>query len=216
MAEFHKVMSVDFSKIAFSKTKTTSNKKFLSVYYNKQNLGLKLPSLRIPFDSKINQYDQLEINVSLYKNEDIIEKLQKLDEYMLDFCKENNWVSSDNVRYVPMLKKSVNGNFPPTIKMKIPVKDGEVKTLFFDENKKKIDISTREQVTEHMKKGVYIQSAIECVGVWVMGNSFGLSWKTEQIRINSRPFEQQDEGYAFWSDSEDSDKSNLELLIDDE
>jgi len=217
MTEFHKIMAVDFSKLAFSKSKTSSNRKFLSVYYNKQNLGLKLPSLRIPFNSKINTFDQLEINVSLGNNDELIEKIKELDEYMVDFCAKNNWISGEGYKYVPVLKKSYNNDFPPTVKMKIPLKDGEVKTLFFDETKKKMDLKTREEVVSHMKKGVYIQSAIECVGVWIMGQSFGLSWKAEQIRIISKPEEvSKEEEYAFWSGSEDSDKSNIELLIDDD
>lgn len=214
--EFYKVTDIDFSQLAFSKTKNSSGKRFINAYYNKKILGLKFPPLKIPFDSKINMYDQLEINVSLGINEDLIESVKNLDEEMVKFADENKWFKDENYKYTPTLKESSNGDFPPTIKMKIPVNNGVVKTTFFDENKKKINISTRNDVVNLMKKATVIQTAIECVGVWFIGEKFGLAWKAEQIRIISKPEQfNREEEYGFCSSSSDDDKSDTELLIED-
>lgn len=219
--EFTKINEIDLSKIKFSRTKNSSGFRFISAFYNKKSIGLKFPSLRIPFDSKVNKYNQLEINVSLDKNEELINKITDLDNQMKLFAVENKWFNSNvEYDYTPMLKKS-NSDYPPSIKMKIPIKDSVISTTFYDENKKKITVDNYNDVEDLMTKGTNIQSAIQCVGVWFNDDKFGLSWKAEQIRIMSKPEIKQEsnnnqEDYAFCSDSEEDENSDVDLLIDDD
>lgn len=215
--EFHKITDIDFSEIKFSKTKSSSGRRFILAYYNKKILGIKFPSLRIPFDSRVNQFGQLELNVSLGNNEVLINKIKDLDTQMQDFCKTNNWFTEEVIpSYTPMLKEANNGNFPPTIKFKVPNKDNIIKTIFYDENKQVIDIKNENQVVDLMTKGTRIQSAIECVGVWFNDNKYGLAWKAEQIRVMSKPEENVNvnEDYSFISSDEEI--SDTDLLIDDD
>lgn len=209
---FINVADFDSTKLKFSKSKNTSGRRFILAYYDKKSFGLKFPQLRIPFDSKVNQYGQLEVNVSLGSNTELIDTLNVLDEQMKIFAEEHSW---GDVEYCPMVKESTNGDYPPTIKMKIPVKDGIVKTSFYDISKKRLPADTEEDVVKLMKKGAYIQTAIGCVGVWFNDERFGLTWKAEQIRIMSSPEPDPTPGNTFFCSDTDSEVSDLELLIED-
>lgn len=201
------------SEIKFSRAKSNSGRRFIVAYYNKKNLALKLPKLRIPFDSRVNQFDQLEINVSLGSNQELIDKIKDLDEKMIEFALEHNWFNGKAFDYTPTLKESKNNQFPPTLRIKVPNKDNVIKTLFFNKDKTKIEINDETDVVSIMKKGTHVQTAIECVGVWINESKFGLSWKAEQVRIISKP-EEINEEYTF-DDSDDEEISDTELLIDD-
>ncbi len=215
--EYHKINTVNFSDLKFSKSKKSSGLRFVIVYLNKNKVGLKLPSLRIPFDSKVNQFGQLEVNLCLNNEGALIEKLKELDECMLKFAEEHNWfegIPKEEIKYTPMIKESANGNFPPTIKIKIPYKDNVVGTIFYDTDKTVISVDDQEAAAKLLSKNKRIQTAIECVGVWINNNKFGLSWKAEQIRFlkDAPPVPQEPE---FDSDSEYSGMSDSELLIEE-
>lgn len=214
--EYHKINTVDFSELKFSKTKKTSQLRFVIVYLNKKKLGLKLPTLKIPFDSNVNQFGHLELNLSLDNDSVLIEKLKKLDNCMIKFADENNWfegIAKEDIKYTPVIKESMNGNYPPTIKIKIPYKDNVVGTVFYDTEKTVIPVDDQQQAAKLLSKNKKIQTAIDCVGVWIKDNKFGLSWKAEQIRILKDNVEPD---FEFDSDSEFSGMSNSELLIEEE
>ena len=209
------INTVDFSQLKFPRQKSNSGTRFISAFYNKKALGLKLPKLRIPFDSQLSRYGQLEFNISLGNNQEIIDKFYELDNQMVKFAEEFSWVE-ESCEYVPTLKESKNSEFPPTIRIKIPKKDNTIKTLFFDKEKKKVDTLTNEDVLALLTKGTHILSAIECVGVWFNDERFGLSWKAEQVRIVESPStKKSSEDYAFEDDSDIDSLSDTELLIDD-
>lgn len=216
--EYHKINTVDFEELKFSKTKKSTGLRFVLVYLNKKKLGLKLPTLRIPFDSKVNQFGHLEVNLSLDNNKEIIEKLQKLDNSMLKFAEENKWfegIAKESINYTPMVKESNTGDYPPTIKIKIPYKDNVVSTVFYDADKNVIPVDDQESAAELLSKNKRIQTAIECVGVWINNDRFGLSWKAEQIRILKDQPMVQEPDIEFDSDSEYSSMSDADLLIEE-
>lgn len=216
--EYHKINNVDFNELKFSKTKKSTGLRFVIVYLNKKKVGLKLPTLRIPFDSKVNQFGHLEVNLSLGTDKTLIEKLQTLDQCMLKFAEENKWfegIAKEDLQYTPMIKESTNGNFPPTIKVKIPYKENVVGTVFYDADKTVIPVDDQESAADLLSKNKKIQTAIECVGVWINNNRFGLSWKAEQIRILKDEPVSQEPDFEFDSDSECSGMSDTELLIEE-
>lgn len=211
--DYYKINEVDFSKLGFSKTKKKEGLRFLKVFVNKKNLGLKIPTSRIPFNSKVNNFGNLEVVLSL-ENQEVITKLKELNENMMEYAKNNDWFDErTDIEFSSSIRE--NGDFPPLFKVKIPVKDEEVQTIFYDKKNNLISgINTQEQATEYLTKNTKIQMCIDCVGVWINGNKFGLSWKAHQIKIVSSP-QPEDEEAVFESDSEDdSSDSDVKLLID--
>jgi hypothetical protein len=212
---FIEVNKVDFSALKFSNTKQTAGRRFLNMYYLKKNLGLKLPKLRIPFDTKVSNYGQLEVNFSLGDNQELIKKIKDLDSKMVVFAEENNWHNGE-CEYTPMLKLSKNNAFPPTIRIKIPLKNDTIEAKFFDSEKVQLSIKNSDDVCNLLVKGTHALSAIQCLGIWFNADRWGLTWKVCQIRLEKIGKREVLEDSCFMSDSDNSIDSDTELLIQDE
>lgn len=205
---FVKITDVNCSEFKFSKTKQTAGRRFISLFYNKQNLSVKLPKLRIPFDTKLSNYGQLEVNFSLGDNSDLIKKIKEIDAKMVVYCEELSWNSAE-CEYCPMLKVSKNNAYPPTVRIKIPIKNDTIETDFFDNDGTELDIKDASGVTQLLTRGNYALSAIECVGVWFNSEKWGLSWKLVQLKTSENKKEVL-EACAF---DTDSDAESLDSLL---
>jgi hypothetical protein len=214
MTTYHKLENFDPTQLKFSKTKQSSGRRFINVFYDKQSLGIKLPQLRLPFNTELNRWNQLEISMSL-DDPEMIKKISSIDEAIKKFSQELRWFTG-NVEYCPMLKQCSSGKYSPTIKMKIPVKDSVIQTSFFDlaNSKESINVESINDVPKLLQKNTKIKSVIECVGVWIIEGRFGLSWKAVQVGIFPRTCDE-DVDYIFTSDSNVSN-SDIELLIESE
>lgn len=209
-----KIEDIDFKNLKFSSTKKTTGMRFLQVYDEKKNLDIKLPKLRIPFNTKLNLYNQLELNISLGSNTGLIDKFKEFDEQMIQFAKDQNWGLEEPFEYTPILKVS-KGDYPPTLRIKFSIKDNIVDTLFYDESNKKMQVNTATDVIGLLKIGVEVYTLISCVGVWLKdSNKFGITFKVSQVKISAKKKEEPiNEEYLFESD--DDDFPDSELLIDE-
>lgn len=202
-----KIEQLNFNEIKFSSTKKTSGLRFIQVFLDKKPLDIKLPKLRLPFDCKLNLYGQLELNMCLGTNESLIKKIEEFDELIQ--VSSSKWISQEGI-YTPMLKKT--DNYSPTIKVKFSLKNDEVDTVFYDSDRKKMNVKTVEDVVSILKKGSYVKTVISCVGVWIKDQEkYGVTWKLAQIQVFNNLEEKNDE-YVFESD--DDLNSDVELLID--
>lgn len=208
-SQFIKITDVNSAEFKFSKTKQTSGRRFLSLFYNKKNLNVKLPKLRIPFDTKLSNYGQLEVNFSLGDNTELINKIKEIDAKMIVFAEEMSWNSTE-CEYCPMLKVSKNNAYPPTVRIKIPIKNEVVDADFFDSEGAELGINSSEGVCDLLTKGTYALSAIECVGVWFNSDKWGLSWKLVQLRLSQNKKEEALDSCAF---DTDSDNESLDSLL---
>ena len=91
--------------------------------------------------------------------------------------------------YTPTLKysKDKEGNvlsYPPNIKVKLPKRNGEWDTKFYDLNGTPFK---GVPVEDMIVKGTQITAIIECGGVWFAGSKFGLTWRAKQIAIHKLP-----------------------------
>lgn len=217
MSNYKKIQEFNFSDLKFSRTKKNEGLRFISVYYEKKPVEIKLPTLRIPFNSSVDKYGKLAFNISLGKDEELINKVEELDEAMCKFACSNGWFDSE-FDYVHTLKRSKNNQYPPTLNIKVPVRDNLVKTSFYNNKKEIIEgVNTLNEAAEYLKKGTRVQTAIECVGAWFNGNRYGLSWKAVQVKILSTEVEGEDEqGDYLFESSDEEDKSDVELLIEEE
>lgn len=212
---FHKFTDVKLNELKFPKTKQTTGNRFLSVFYNKKKLGVKLPKLRIPFDTKVSTFGSIELNLSLGANQDLIDKVEEIDRQIVAFAEEHGWNTEEDTEYVPMLKKSSGNAYPPTIRVKIQVKDGVIGSTFFDENKQEIEVKNEEEICELLPKSTMVLTALECTGIWFMNGRYGISWKLVQARVEKpKPVEECLEDLAFDSDSQGESLSG-ECLVDE-
>ena len=131
--------------------------------------------------------------------------LEQLDELMINEGVKNSkaWFKADlnkeviKAFYTPTLKysKDKEGNvlsYPPNIKVKLPKRNGEWDTKFYD---LKGTPYKNVPVEDLIVKGTQITAIIECGGVWFAGSKFGLTWRAKQIAIHKLPEKMND--FAF-------------------
>lgn len=131
--------------------------------------------------------------------------LEQLDEMMINEGVKNSkaWFKADLNRevikafYTPTLKysKDKEGNvlsYPPNMKVKLPKRNGEWDTKFYD---LKGTPYKGVPVEDLIVKGTQITAIIECGGVWFAGSKFGLTWRAKQIAIHKLPEKMSD--FAF-------------------
>jgi hypothetical protein len=123
--------------------------------------------------------------------------LEQLDELMINEGVKNSkaWFKADlnkeviKAFYTPTLKysKDKEGNvlsYPPNIKVKLPKRNGEFDTKFYDLNGTPYKGVPIEDL---LVKGIQVTAIIECGGVWFAGSKFGLTWRAKQIAIHKLP-----------------------------
>ena len=123
--------------------------------------------------------------------------LEQMDELMINEGVKNSkaWFKADlnkeviKAFYTPTLKysKDKEGNvlsYPPNIKVKLPKRNGEWDTKFYDLNGTPYK---GVPVEDMIVKGTQIAAIIECGGVWFAGSKFGLTWRAKQIAVHKLP-----------------------------
>jgi hypothetical protein len=127
--------------------------------------------------------------------------------------------------YTPSLKysKDKEGNvlsYPPNIKVKLPKRNGEWDTKFYDLNGTPFK---GVPVEDMIVKGTQITAIIECGGVWFAGSKFGLTWRAKQIAIHKLPekmgefaFKGLSAAPAPQADEEDEEDGDEKTEIDDD
>jgi len=123
--------------------------------------------------------------------------LEQMDALMIEEGVKNSkaWFKADlnkeviKAFYTPSLKysKDKEGNvlsYPPNIKVKLPKRNGEWDTKFYDLNGTPYK---GVPVEDLIVKGTQITAIIECGGVWFAGSKFGLTWRAKQIAIHKLP-----------------------------
>ena len=212
VSEIYKISDVDFTELKFSKNTNNSSRRFVAVYYNKKPLTVKLPQLRVPFQCRVNDYDQLEVNLSLGRNEELIKVFKNIDQQMKNFAIENNWFIDNDFEYSNTLRESDSG-YPPTIRLKINNKSGVINTTIYDKSKKKLNVESYSDIISYIPKGSMVYTAMECVGVWFNNKRFGLTWKANQFRVMNSVY---DDNFIVISSDEEDNIPDSDLLIDDE
>lgn len=213
-----KLQNVDFSNLKFSSSRNKTGRRFVGAFYDKKPLVVAFPKLRIPFNSQVSQYGALEFSLTTDKKDDLVANLTKLDKQMETFAKELGWFDDDNYRYNPVLKVSQKGNYAPTIKFKIPKKDGEITTHFYDADKKPITVNDDSDVLNLLQANSNVVCIVECGGAWfsvINGvQNYGLYWKVTHLRVYPNENKQSLRDYIF-EESEDDLETPEDYLFDE-
>ena len=154
-----------------------------------------------------------------------LQEFKKVLEQMDELKNSKAWFKADlnkeviKAFYTPSLKysKDKEGNvlsYPPNIKVKLPKRNGEWDTKFYDLNGTPFK---GVPVEDMIVKGTQITAIIECGGVWFAGSKFGLTWRAKQIAIHKLPekmgefaFKGLGSAPAPQEDEEDGDEKEIE------
>ena len=156
-----------------------------------------------------NTYDMsLQFPTSEYANADtsaFLENMKSFEERIKSDAITNSkeWfgktkMSSDviDALWTPMLKypkDKESGEFdmsrPPTLRVKIPVWQGEWKCELYDANRTQIfpDSSMPDRTPLNIiSKGANIATVIQCGGIWFANGKFGITWKLFQCVVKPK------------------------------
>lgn len=166
----------------------------------KKRFTIQTPALSMPFgvsayrekpDAEIQSYS---IDVSFRNLEsdpklsEFLTRMRELDVHMIQSSVANSkaWFgkqkSKDTLEdnYRKLIKDHPEGKYPPVMKIKIPMQNGQPSCMFFDENRQPVPI-------DYLTKGTTIKLILEMDRVWFVNNTFGVTWRAAQGAVVSRP-----------------------------
>ena len=229
----------NLDNVSYSEPKSLSNGgKAVYVNFNNGPVVLQTQKMKCPFgmskfDGDYPKYT-LEMSFAGMDNNESLEtfynKMSSFDEKLVSDGVVNSmpWFKKKKMKeevvsafYTPQVKLSKdketgepNGKYPPTLKVKLPWRDGKFTCDVYDAKKERVDADLSEVLT----KGTTVQALIQCVGLWFAGGKYGCSWKIVQLKVTKQSAIS---GYAFIADSDDDadadavDDADQENLVED-
>lgn len=225
--------NIDTSKVAFSQPRVLDNgAKLVYLNYGGGRLSIQTPWMSMPW--KMGAYlegDYPKYSVDLTfkgmdENPDLQgfhDKLIELEDKIIEGGVENSvsWfkkktASKDVVDalFSRIVKVSTDrdtgepdGKWPPTMKLKVPRRDGVWETKVSDKSGKIYDINNKESgdnLEDLFVKNTRMRAIIQCVGLWVASGSYMCQWKLTKAEVEVPESSGQHE---FLADSDDEDNN---------
>ena len=216
----------DIKNVEFSDVKGTKDRKMVYVNYKnkdtKNRIILQTPQMSLPYGCTVYEKDNGDckyvINFSYgnIENNPIFDVFNNLDKLILETAGQESlaWLGKKKVskvieeKYSKLVSYSKdketgepNTRYPPTLKVTIPIKNGEVDCSFYNK-KEKIEVKP-EDLKTILSKGSKAKALIEPSVLW-LGTNISCTWKIVQIQVEST--ESLNE-YAF-NDSDDEDETD--------
>jgi hypothetical protein len=132
---------------------------------------------------------------------DFLARMRQLDEELLSVAvaRSPEWfgkkMGKDVVKEFmrKLVKDPSNPQYAPTMKVKVPIVNGEPACQFFDENRQPVGI-------DYITKGTTAMMILELSpSVWFVNKNFGVSWRLAQLAVMSKPGRL--DGFAFVADT---------------
>lgn len=195
----------DVSKVTLGAVKTLDNGgKTVYVSYDGKPMILQTPEMVAPFglskfetDKGVPKYS---IDLSFKDREKrkglqaFYDNMLKLNDVMIQqglensmswFRKKHNTTDVVEALFNPTIKfpkdkmtGEITDKYPPTFKISLPVnKEGQFTCDVYNNNCELIDLKDIDV------KGANVTAIIRCMGVWLAGGKFGITWKVVQLRV---------------------------------
>lgn len=195
------------------KNKSGGKQAYVSTTDSKNKVYVQFPAMMSPFG--ISAYKDpgsgqiLSYNVDLSfrdaennpKVADCLNMIEYLDSSLLKHATENSeaWfgkkLSEEMVaEFMRPLLRNSNPEYPPSVRLKIPVVNGMETCRFFDDQKNEVSLEYAS------KKGSVLMVICEISPIWFVSKSFGMTLKALQIAAVKVPNQLND--YAFMDDGD--------------
>ena len=203
-AEFRIIPTEEFDVSCITATEPKKKNERLQSYllYNSGMFHVETNIGRAPFGVKAfeagDKSDKTDysLNISLEHDDNLIDGLTKLDEYMIDFAVEHSMIifkkkytpaQREVVRamYTSSVKKSEGGDYPPRIAPKIQKKSSTDLTpalLFYHSEEEEVEIESFSQLEKLVPKGARVK-AIVSLRPWFVSGRFGVNLTIQQILV---------------------------------
>jgi hypothetical protein len=236
-----KAANIDTTKFKISNVIKVNKYSGKSVYasYGGAIMRVQLPKMDLPFG--VSKYTNPESGDTKYsldlsmKDADpkVLSNFEEMENVILDYAEKNSLELFKKKRskeilkefYKPFIKYheedgELSDKYPPRFKAKLWTTGNEFSVDVYDSEK--IDGKypkmkmTLENSDEVITGGSKCEAIIQCSGLWVVGDSFGISWSAVQIKLyknNSALV-----GYAFQEeeDEEEVDESPVDSSFNED
>lgn len=218
------------NKINFADNIRTNKYSGKSVYVNYDNgpFRIQMPKMSLPFGVSVyknpetgEEKHSLELSWSDVKPE-LFEKFKKFEDSIIDYVEKNSkeFFKKQKSRVVLeelyqsylKIEKDEDGNlvekYAPRLKVKMYVDGNNFNVDAYDSEKvngkyPKIHLN-KDNINDYISKGSKLETILQCSGLWVVDQKFGVSWVLVQAKVYKN--ENKLVGYAFDdSDVEEDD-----------
>jgi len=222
-----KAHNVDSKKLSLSDPKTNENGgKCIYLNYNNNPIIIQTPKVTLPYNMSIydkGEYPKYSVEISFRdmetnpKIQGFYENMEKLDKLIVNTAVDNSmtWLKKKKVHqdvvsalFTTNIKLSkdketgeLDGKYPPTMKLKLPVRDGKPGFDIYDFSKQKLD----KPLEELFVKGSTLAALIKCSGIWIISGKIYCSWTVCQTMIDAPTTI---ESYSFIDDSDDENEND--------
>ena len=228
----------DIAKVNFSNLKTLDNGgKIVWISYEDGPLILQTPEMTAPFG--VSNWDndkggvKSTLNLSFKGKEGrevlnkFFENMNDLDSKMINSAFENSptWFKKQQSEavikelYTSIICHAKDKNtgeitdrYPPTFKITLPMKNGKHDFEVYNQSKDLVPLDSVDL------KGARVTALIQCLGVWIAGVKFGVSWKLVQMKVvpqkklQGYSFKDVEEEKVVNDDDDDDDKDPHEVM----
>ncbi len=186
-------------------TTMDSGAKYVYVGYNSKNLVVQTPEMEIPFGLNVydkGEYPKYSVDISFKGVENnksmkaFYDNLEAMDDRLISegmknsmswFKKPKNKASREVIdsMFTPTIKiaKDKDANplpYPPRLKLKIPFKDNNCLTQFYDKEGTQI----KDDVSKILVRGTKAKVIMQCVGMWISSGSYMCQWKAVRMEVD--------------------------------
>ena len=242
MATLIKGKNIDTSKVSFSAPRVLDNgAKLVYLNYNGGRLSIQTPWMTMPWKMGVyteGEYPKYSLDLS-FKGMDedpelqaFHDKFKELEEKIVDGGFENSvaWFKKKSTSrevvsavFNRMIKVSADketgepdGKWPPTMKAKVPRRDGTWETKVQDKAGKVYtvnDTDSGDNMEDLLVKNTQMRAIIQCVGLWVASGNYMCQWKVTKAEIEVPEMSGQ---HDFLADSDGEDDVDVpDTFIED-
>ena len=223
--------NINASKLTFSAPKVLDNgAKLVYMNYDGGRFTVQTPWMGMPWSMSSyteDKYPKHSVTLS-FRGHDEGGEMQKFHENLMaveqqiiqagvDNCvqwfKKKN-LSSDVVSnlFNPIIRVSTDkntglpdGKYPPTIRLKVPQRDGVWEPKVYDKDGNQYRVNDRDSgdnMEDLLVKGTKIRCMMQCVGLWIASGNYMCQWKLTRAEVD---VPEGSGNHSFLPDSDDED-----------
>jgi len=189
------ISNINVNAFKFTDVKTRDLTKSVYFYHSGKSLFFQTPLLTTPFGLSSWDDGKFSLNVSL-TDEVLLNKIKEIEDRFIDegVAQSMPWFKkakasrdvvaelyTSTIRYPKNKEGEITDQYPPTLKITLPYKDGKIDCAGYRKIKSTGEVTEMEITKENIFGRCNLVAIIKCTSIWIIGNKFGCTFKAEQI-----------------------------------
>lgn len=221
MSKVIRTNDINVSLLTLSEINGRNGRKFINILHDRTPITFQTPAMVSPYgyseyrDEKTNQLQSVSVDLSFGGDDEKVneckDKIIEIEERVLnEVSRRSKEIFGDEftvaeIKKAKMFKSQVKhhkeGKYAPVLKIKLPHTNGEFSGKVYNDKKEEVGI-------DYVTKGCKVTAIVELRSVWIIDNSFGVTFKAPQLRASKQ---NKLDDYAFIDDEQLSSETNNPL-----